>query len=307
MFAFLVKHSLVGMFLCALLGFLFPRASNWLFPVLPYILFTLMLLTLLGMPMQALIRRVMHKSMWLYGLFHSAFFMLVFTFVGWGLGASDELLLAVLGVGATGSLFATPAIVRALGFDSLEAMAMTIVSTLLLPIALFIPIKLIHISDGSLDFITYGIRLLIFIVGPILFSYLAHRFLPQEWLKRTLLKISPYTILLVFAFPFGLIGSYRGMWDDNTQLALLYLLLAAVLVIVFFMVTFWLYRKAGTQEALTAAITAGNRNVLLTYSIAGALLGPAFLPLAGAMQAPTYLLPVLTRRLNNRLSQNSHD
>lgn len=303
MLAFVVKHSLIGMFLCALLGFLLPAASNWLFPVLPYILFTLMLLTLLGMPMQSLMRRVMHRSMWCYGLLHSGFFMGLFTVIGLAFDVSDELLLAILGVGATGSLFATPAIVRALGFDSLEAMAMTIVSTLLLPIALFIPIKWIHLSDGGLDFVTYGIRLLIFIAGPILFSYLAHRYLPQEWLKRTLVKISPYTILLVFAFPFGLIGSYRGLWDQQASLALWYLLLSVVLVAAFFLITFLCYRRAGVEEALTAAITAGNRNVLLTYSIAGGLLGPAFLPLAGALQVPTYVLPVVTKRLHRLLAK----
>ena len=304
MLVFLVKHSLLGMFLCALLGFLFPAASNRLFPVLPYVLFTLMLLTLLGMPMQALIRRVMTRSIWGYGVLHCAAFMVLFSVLGWLLELSDELLLAILGVCATGSLFATPAIVRALGFDSLEAMAMTIVSTLLLPIALFVPIKLIHLSEGNLDFVTYGMRLLVFIAGPILISYFAHRFLPQEWLKRTLLKLSPYTILLVFAFPFGLIGSYRGLWEENSMLAVNYLLLAVALVAVFFVVTFFAYRKVGFEEALTAAITAGNRNVLLTYSIAGTLLGPAFLPLAGALQVPTYLLPVLTKRL--KLVMNKH-
>lgn len=291
------------MFLCALLGFLFPTASNGLFPALPYILFTLMLLTLLSMPMQSLIARVMNKSVWGYGLLHCAFFMLLFALIGWLLDVTGELLLAILGVGATGSLFATPAIVRALGFDSLEAMAMTIVSTLLLPIALFVPIQWIHVSSGSLDFVTYGIRLLVFIVGPILISYLAHRFLPQEWLNRTLLKLSPYTILLVFAFPFGLIGSYRDLWDRDVMLASQYLLLAIALVSVLFFVTFLVYRNSGVEQALTAAITAGNRNVLLTYSIAGALLGPAFLPLAGAMQVPTYLLPVVTKRLKSSLTK----
>lgn len=302
MLAFLVKHSLVGMFLCALLGFCFPSAANAVFPYLPYVLFTLMMLTLLGMPMQRLLKRLANFGIWGYALIHSAFFMALFAIVGMCFSISDELLLAVLGVGATGSLFATPAIVRALGFDSLEAMAMTIATTLLLPIALFITIQCIPFSQGNLDFVTYAIRLLIFIVGPILLSYLLHKYAPEEELQRLLLKISPYTILLVFAFPFGLIGSYRGLWDANLTLALVYLGLAVGLVMVFFIVTFFLYRRLGTQGALTAAITSGNRNVLLTYSIAGALLGPAFLPLAGAMQVPTYFLPVLTRKLNNWLT-----
>lgn len=305
MLAFLVKHSLIGMFLCALLGFAFPAASNALFPFLPYVLFTLMMLTLVGMPMERLIKRLCHAAIWLYALLHSAFYMLMFSLAGLLFGVSDELMLAILGVGATGSLFATPAIVRALGFDALEAMAMTIATTLLLPLALFIPIHFLPMSQGSLDFVTYGLRLLIFIVGPIFISFSLHRLVPKQALQRGLLKISPYTILLVFAFPFGLIGSYRGMFDQSVVQALIYLLIAVVLVVFFFAGTFLVYRRAGIQEALTAAITSGNRNVLLTYSIAGALLGPAFLPLAGAMQVPTYILPVITRRLARYLESKA--
>lgn len=252
--------------------------------------------------MDRLIKRVLNKSIWLYGLVHSAFYMVLFALVCWLFGASKELMMAILGVGATGSLFATPAIVRALGFDSLEAMAMTIVSTLILPLALFVPIHFIPLSDGGLDFVIYGTRLLIFIVGPILISYSAHKLLPKEMLQRALLKVSPYTILLVFAFPFGLVGSYRGLWQEDRSEALVYLLIAVGIVALFFIATFFLYRKNGHELALTAAITAGNRNVLLTYSIAGALLGPAFLPLAGALQVPTYMLPVITKRLHKYLS-----
>ena len=302
MLAFLVRHSLVGMFACALLGFLLPDLSNGLFPFLPYVLFTLMLLTLAGMPMSRLIQRLCQTGIWLYALLHSAFYMAVLFALCWLLGASKELTLAVLGVGATGSLFATPAIVRALGFDALEAMAMTIATTLLLPLALFIPIHFFPYASGSLDFVTYGIRLLVFIAGPILISYLLHRCLPQEKLQRLLLKISPYTILLVFAFPFGLVGSYRLLWDQNISEALMFLGIAVGLVSFFFVVTFFCYRHLGVDISLTAAITSGNRNVLLTYSIAGMLLGPAFLPLAGAMQVPTYLLPVITRRLAKYLN-----
>lgn len=301
MLAFVVKHSLVGMFLCALLGFALPEASDALFPFLPYVLFTLMLLTLASMPMPRLIQRLSEWSIWRYALLHSAVFMVLFSIVGWLLPISKELWLAILGVGATGSLFATPAIVRALGFDALEAMAMTIATTLLLPIALFIPIKLIPVAEGGLDFVTYGIRLMVFIFGPILISFVVHRIVPAERLQRILLRVTPYTILLVFAFPFGLVGSYRHLWDNSFTEAIMYLVIALLLVSSFFIVTFFLYRSHGHRVALTAAITAGNRNVLLTYSIAGALLGPAFLPLAGAMQVPTYILPVITRKLARHL------
>ncbi|WP_339722369.1 hypothetical protein [Marinomonas primoryensis] len=301
MLLFLVRHSLLFMFAFAVLGFLIPSVSLAFFPFLPFVLFTLMTLTLLGMKQNELIKRLSSKEIWLYAVLHSAVFMVVVGVIGWWLSFEQNLLLAVVAVAATGSLFATPAIVRALGFDSLQAMAMTIATTLVLPISIFLVLVLYQTERVELDWISYFIRLLVFIFGPMLFSFLVHRFLPEESLSRFLIKISPYTILLVFAFPFGLVGSFRVLFDQDPMMALKYFMIATGLCCLFFALSYFFYRKQGKAIALTAAITSGNRNVLLTYSIAGVLLGPAFLPLAGALQIPTYLLPVFTRWLSRIL------
>jgi len=301
MLLFLVRHSLLFMFAFAVLGFLVPSASLALFPFLPFVLFTLMTLTLLGMKQNELIKRLSSKEIWVYAVLHSAVFMVVVGVIGWWLSFDQNLLLAVVAVAATGSLFATPAIVRALGFDSLQAMAMTIATTLILPVSIFLVLVLYQTERVELDWISYFIRLLVFIFGPMLFSFLVHRFLPEESLSRFLIKISPYTILLVFAFPFGLVGSFRILFDQDPMMALKFFMIATGLCCLFFALSYFFYRKQGKAIALTAAITSGNRNVLLTYSIAGVLLGPAFLPLAGALQIPTYLLPVFTRWLSRTL------
>jgi BASS family bile acid:Na+ symporter len=289
------------MFVFAILGFLLPSVSLAFFPFLPIVLFTLMSLTLLGMKQNELIKRLSSKEIWLYAILHSAVLMGVVGVIGWWLSFGSDLLLAVVAVAATGSLFATPAIVRALGFDSLQAMAMTIATTLILPVSIFIALICFQAESVELDWSSYFVRLVVFIFGPMLFSFLVHRFFPEEALSRFLMKISPYTILLVFAFPFGLVGSFRMLFDQDPMMALNYFLIATGLCCLFFFLSYLFYRKQGKAIALTAAITSGNRNVLLTYSIAGVLLGPAFLPLAGALQIPTYLLPIFTRWLNRVL------
>lgn len=301
MLLFLVRNSLPFMFVFAILGFLLPSVSLAFFPFLPIVLFTLMSLTLLGMKQNELIKRLSSKEIWLYAILHSAVLMGVVSVIGWWLSFGSDLLLAVVAVAATGSLFATPAIVRALGFDSLQAMAMTIATTLILPVSIFIALICFQAESVELDWSSYFVRLVVFIFGPMLFSFLVHRFFPEEALSRFLMKISPYTILLVFAFPFGLVGSFRMLFDQDPMMALNYFLIATGLCCLFFFLSYLFYRKQGKAVALTAAITSGNRNVLLTYSIAGVLLGPAFLPLAGALQIPTYLLPIFTRWLNRVL------
>ena len=300
---FLVRHSLLFMFFLAILGFLVPSFSLALFPFLPIVLFSLMTLSLLGMKQNELIKRLSSTVVWGYTLLHSIVFMGVVSFLGWWLSFNDDLLLAVVAVAGTGSLFATPAIVRALGFDSMQAMAMTIATTLCLPVAICIALFFFQTEHVDLDWVSYLLRLVIFIFGPMLFSFFVHHFFPEDLLNQFLLKISPYTILLVFAFPFGLVGSFRVLFNQDPMMALNYFFIATGLCSLFFVLSFIVYRKKGKAIALTAAITSGNRNVLLTYSIAGALLGPAFLPLAGALQIPTYLLPVLTRMLNKILTK----
>lgn len=298
---FFVRHSLLFMFLFAILGFLLPSLSLVLFPFLSIILFSLMTLSLLGINQNELIKCLSNYAVWGYTLLHSIILMGVVGIIGRWLSFNDDLLLAVVAVAGTGSLFATPAIVRALGFDSVQAMAMTIATTLCLPAVICIALVFYQTEQVDLDWMSYFFRLMIFIVGPMLFSFLVHRFFPKESLNRFLIKVSPYTILLVFAFPFGLVGSFRVLFDQDPMMALNYFLVATGLCFLFFILSFVVYRKKGKAIALTAAITSGSRNVLLTYSIAGVLLGPAFLPLAGALQIPTYSLPVITRYLNKIL------
>ncbi len=298
MLRFVVRHSLLLVFLFAVLGFLLPSLSLAFFPVLPFILFALMTFTLLGMKQNALIKQLCGLSIWVYAMLHSLFFMCLIGVIGWLLSFEQDLLLAVVGVAATGSLFATPAIVRTLGFDSMQAMAMTIATTLFLPVAIILTLFFFQAGQIELDWGSYITRLIVFIFGPMMFSFAVHSFFSEEKLNRFLIKVSPYTIILVFAFPFGLIGSFRVLFDQKPADALQYFIVATGLCLLFFFVAYLCFRHKGKEEALTAAITAGNRNVLLTYSVAGVLLGPAFLPMAGALQIPMSLLPVMTRWLN---------
>ncbi|TDO96481.1 hypothetical protein [Marinomonas balearica] len=301
MIALLVKHSLPFMFVAALAGFLLPAVSAFIFPYLPYVLFTLMLLTLLSMPPNDVLRCLATPRVWNYSLVHGAGFMMLLLVLNACISIDQNLMLAMVAVAATGSLFATPAIVRALGFDAIEAMAMTIATTLLLPVFIILTIYLFPTPDSALDMKAYGERLFVFILSPLMLSYLLRRLVAAELLSFLLNKVSKYTILLVFAFPFGLIGYFRTLWDSTPMLAYQYLLIAFALSALFFVVALLMYWKYGKEVALTAAITSGNRNVLLTFTIASGLLGPAFLPLAGAMQLPMYLLPAITKLLNRKL------
>ncbi|WP_198532369.1 hypothetical protein [Salinivibrio sp. IB643] len=295
MLAFLARHSAIFLFIAALIGFAFPAVSLALFPFLPYVLFALMLFTLLGIHQGLLVKALGQWQVWVYAFIHAVVLTLITCSIAWLLGASTGLLLAISGICATGSLFATPAIIRSLGMDALIAMAYTIASTLLMPVVLFVNLTIFSGDAFSLDLQSYVIRLVVFIFGPMAFAAIFHALVKPEKLKRIHGKLAQFTIVLVFSFPLGLVGPFGETWQKDQAYALELLAISVALCMLFFTIAFGLYRRQGQAASMIAAVTAVNRNVLLTYTVAGVALGPVFLPLIGAIQLPIYLQPLLVR------------
>ena len=306
MLSFLARHSSVLLILAVLLGFLWPEASHAVFPTLPYVLFFLMLFTLVGIEQTSLLKALKQKQCWLYTLLHSLGMTIIAASVATALDASESLLIAIVAVTATGSLFATPAIARSVGLDALSAMAMTIATTLMMPLVLYVNLLVFQNDGFALDMASYSLRLIIFIVCPMAFSALVYRLVPRQTLARIHGKLSHITIILVFAFPFGLIGPFRDIFDAGPSLSGQYLAIATSLCFLFFTVSAICYYRHGKDTALLAAITSTNRNVLLTFTVAGSYLGPDFLILLGALQLPTYALPLFVRWLNNTITTREY-
>ena len=126
------------MILATILGFLMPEFADVVLPYLPMVLFFLMFFTLMAINQHTLVRTLSQPSVWLYALIHTVGMSVLGIGVCYALGIRDDLLLAVAAIMATGSLFATPAIVRSIGFEPLYAMALTIATTLLMPVVLYI-------------------------------------------------------------------------------------------------------------------------------------------------------------------------
>lgn len=293
--SFIAHHSAFFMMLAAVLGFLLPDASKWMLPHLPLVLFFLMFFTLMAINQSALVHALTEKKVWFYALLHTVGMSVLFVSACYAVGIRGELLLAVAAIMATGSLFATPAIVRSIGFEPLYAMALTIASTLLMPAVLFVNLWLFQTAHVSLDMMLYTKRLLIFIVGPMVMSAVVHRLISHEVLTRVHHRLSKITMLLVMSFPFGLMGHFRGTFDSQPWYAAGLLALSMAMVTVLFWLNFWLYRKDTLAHQISAAVASGGRNVLLTFTIAAPFLGGVYLPLIGAMQLPIYLLPLASQ------------
>ena len=137
MIGFIARHSTIFMPLFGWLDLYFPDLSHFVLG-LPQILFFLMFFTLLGIDQTQLIRRMTTQYVWGFAIFQSALMSLAITLIAYLLGVRGDLLLAIAGLSATAPLFGTGAIVNAVGFDALLAMAKTITATLVMPVSLLV-------------------------------------------------------------------------------------------------------------------------------------------------------------------------
>lgn len=291
----IAKYSPILMPLAAILGFLLPDYANALLPYLSAILFFLMFFTLLGLEQKALFKRLTSLAIWRFAVLHSGVFCLGLTLLAYLFGVRGDLLLAISAVAATAPLFGSGAVVNAVGFDALAATAKTITATLIMPLVLLVVLWGLAAKNAHLDWLLYGERLLIYIVMPIVLALVVKKILPNSLFTQWYPKIAQFNVLLLLAFPFGLVGGFRQTFDENPYQALQLFGLGCGLVLLFYFGAYWLYRKHGFENAIIAGVVSGGRNVLLTYIIATPFLGSLFLPLVGALQLPIFSLASLAR------------
>ena len=297
MIGFIARHSTIFMPLFGVIGFIFPHVSHFVLGLLPQILFFLMFFTLLGIDQTQLIRRMTTQYVWGFAIFQSALMSLAMTLIAYLLGVRGDLLLAIAGLSATAPLFGTGAIVNAVGFDALLAMAKTITATLVMPVSLLVILWLLGSKDAHLDFVLYIKRLLIYIIAPMILAVAARQYIPRDTLDIYYPKIAKFNIILLMMFPLGLMSGFRHTFDTNPMQALSLFGLGTVLSLVFYFSAYFLYRRFGYENAIISALACGGRNVLLAYTITTPFMGAMFLPLIGAYQLPSFCLPLLGKKM----------
>lgn len=296
MLGWVMRHSPVLMAGFAVFGFLWPQGAGRVLPFLPEILFLLMCFSVLGLNQRELLLELFRRAVWRDALLHGAGMCVLAGGTAWLFGARGEWLLAIAAVAATSPLFASGAMAQTVGMAVLPVMARTIAATLLLPLVLLVLLFASQKAGARLDFGAYALKLLAYIAGPVLLAVVLRRVMPQPWLARLYPRFAQAAVILVFAFPFGLMAAFRHYWEAHgTSAALAVLGLALALCYGGCVLGYALYRRAGRDAALMAALLGGSRNVLLTLAVAGSFLGTEFLVLIGALQLPMFAIPVLAR------------
>lgn len=281
----------------AILGFLFPNLGAYLLPALPQILFFLMFITLMGLNHRQLLRRLFCWDIWRFALLQTLGMTIMFSVIAYIFGARTDLLLAIAAVTATAPLFASGAMVKAIGYDALETMAKTIAATLIMPAVLLLVLWTLYGREAQLQLDTYAWRLLIYIISPLVLAALVKKILADKLLLSLYPPIAQINVFLVISFPFALSGAFRLLVNQQPFYGIKLFVLGVSMSFALALIAYHLYKQQGKDIAIPAAITSGGRNVLLTYTIAAPFLGDTFLPLIGAMQLPMYLQLWIARKI----------
>ena len=195
-----------------------------------------------------------------------------------------------------GSITATTALARLFNLNGALSLVVGLAGAILMPIPLYVFLQLMLGAESSIDFYTYCLRIVLFIVLPIILAWLLRRVISNQtdqWLQQTMPSVT--LMLLVF---FGLAvmdGVGEMMLSDSTRL-LSYLLLAFGISIGVQLLTFIALYFLGARDATTGALLCAYRNMGMVAAIAGSSLGEDFFIFLGVWQLPMYVLPLLLRR-----------
>jgi len=210
----------------------------------------------------------------------------------------DTMILLLIVTACSGSLFSSPALAEILGLDRERALQAMVLSTLFMPLSLFMFLSLFIGEQAHLDLGAYGMRTFLFLVVPFVMLAL-YRPLSRSMSEATTRKIGFgsrwATIVALLVFGTGLMSAVSDKLDTNPTKVVFMLSLATILCLLMMALTTIVMYRFGQREALTASIVAGFRNIGLGFALVGEMIGPDLAVYAGISLVPVFIAPLVLR------------
>ena len=286
-----------------ILGLLWPQAASFFRPILEPSIALLLLSSLVRMQWSALgayIRRPTLPLLLSAGLvvISPALVWMLATLAGLPLWLKEVLFLA----SCSGPIVATPVFAQMLRLDAPLTVAAVVATTLAMPLSL--PLLAEHLAGMALEIPpdAFLMRVAIFIVLPFLAAGLIKRLVPPDRLREAAPDIGGLTVILLIFFGLAVMDGAQARLLESPWEVLGLTAAAFGLNIALQIVAFVLFLPAGREIALTAALSAGNRNLGLVLGLLGAAaVGPDFLLFVAVGQLPIFLTPLLCPPVYDRI------
>ncbi len=208
---------------------------------------------------------------------------------------------------SAGSLFASPTFAELLQVNKQRALQCMVLSTFLMPLSYFVFFTLVLHTKVNLDFADYVDRCLTFLIMPLglFLVYMGiSTSLPRK-IADTIESVSRRsTIIALVIFGIGVVGPARDLMHTDFNHFLLYLVIVNALGIGMAYLTIVVMFRQGINDAMTASIVSGFRNVGLGMVLLTGVSGVHTAQYVGVSQIPIFLAP-LALSLLMRKQRNS--
>jgi predicted Na+-dependent transporter len=197
---------------------------------------------------------------------------------------------------SAGSLFASPTFAELLQVNKQRALQCMILSTFLMPVSYFIFFTLVLHSAIQIDVLSFMNRCVIFLVLPLglfLFYMGFARAFPDKLVQAFEGGSRRLTILALMVFGLGVIGPARDLLWTHFNQFMLYLLVVISLGVGMAYLTAIVMFRQGINDAITASIVSGFRNVGLGFALLSGVSSNDTAIYVGISQIPIFLAPLV--------------
>jgi predicted Na+-dependent transporter len=197
---------------------------------------------------------------------------------------------------SAGSLFASPTFAELLQVNKQRALQCMILSTFLMPFSYFLFFTLILHSTVTIDVYSFFNRCIIFLALP-LGLFLVYMGFARSLPDRLVLALEGgsrrLTILALIIFGLGILGPARDLLWSNYKLFVLYLVVVVTLGAGMAYLTAVVMYRQGINDAITASIVSGFRNVGLGFVLLSGVSTTDTAIYVGISQIPIFLAPLV--------------
>jgi hypothetical protein len=197
---------------------------------------------------------------------------------------------------SAGSLFASPTFAELLQVNKQRALQCMVLSTFLMPLSYFVFFTVVLHAKINLDLVDYVDRCLTFLVVPLglFLIYMGVSTSLQPRVAEAIENVSRRsTIVALMIFGIGVVGPARDLMNTDLNRFLLYLVVVNAIGIGMAYLTLVVMFRQGINDAMTASIVSGFRNVGLGFVLLSGVAGVSTAQYVGISQIPIFLAPLV--------------
>ena len=184
----------------------------------------------------------------------------------------NEVRMILLISATASSVFASPAIVHILGLDTFLATRSMVLSTLLMPVSLFVFGVIAGALPLELSISDYLVRVCLFLIVPLFLASAVRRYSErlEPNTQASLSTISYWgSILALCVFGIGVLAPMHDAWVEDFTRVIVYAGVALLFGFVVFGMSVTLFVRSGFKRSNTAGMLGAVRNVGLSFAIFG--------------------------------------